>query len=498
MNTFFEKYLSKIPMYAVVGGTLTLLITSALAVSFFNGLSFSPLALVASAAVFVGAGVGASWLLGKLYGVPSHINSAAITALILTLLFTPTLDPAVLLQYAFIAVLAQASKYVLTFRGRHIFNPAAVATFIGGAVLQLQFASWWVGTPVLFVPLLITAFLVLYKTRQLALGGLFVAIAVALVTLGGALRGENFIEAAIVALTSWPILFAAGFMLSEPLTLPPRKWQKLTVAAVAAIIVGLPFHVGGFYSSPEFAIVIGNIVAFGLAFSHRRRMQLTLKKKVALTPTSYEFTFATDHPVAFEPGQYLELSLPHAKQDLRGTRRSFSITSLPNERHIKLGIKFYEPGSTFKKKLLSLEPGATLHSTGITGDFVLPASPNEKLLFIAGGIGITPFISHVLAGASQGEQRDITLLYFVRNPQEAAYKEVLDASGINVHYFVAKNATPGFTMAPYLTAEVLEKYAPDSSSRIAYVSGPAPMVAATKKLLKHKVKRLHTDYFSGY
>lgn len=483
-------------MYAVVGGSLFLLIMSALAVAFFNGVSFSPLAVVASTAVFSGIGIIVSWLLGKLYGVPSHLRSAGITGLILALIFSPTLDPAILLQYGFIAVLAQVSKYILTYKGRHIFNPAAIAALLGGAVLQLQFASWWVATPVLFVPLVITAFLVLYKTRQLAMGGLFVAIAIMLVTLSGVLRGESFVEIATIAFTSWPIIFVAGFMLSEPLTLPPRKWQKLVVAGVAAIILALPFQIGSFYSSPEFALIIANIVAFGLAFKHRRSIVLTLKEKTALTPTTYEFVFNTNRAVAFEPGQYIELTLPHAKQDMRGIRRSFSITSVPNERQIKLGIKFYEPSSTYKKQLLSLEAGAKVFTTGITGDFVLPKDTIEKLLFIAGGIGITPFISQILA--SNDQNRDITVLYFARSPEEVAYKGILDESSANVLYFVAENDGGEFKKAAFMSQDVLKEYVADANERIAFVSGPAPMVAATKTLLLTKSKKVHTDYFSGY
>lgn len=496
MKTFFEKYLSKVPMYAVVGGALFLLVASALAVSFFDGVSFKPLALIASLATFGGVSMAVSWVLGKLYGIPPHLRSAGITALILTLLFTPSLDGPVLLQYAFIAALAQASKYILTFKGRHVFNPAAVAAYIGGAVLQLQFASWWIATPVLFIPLLITSFLVLYKTRQLAMGGLFIAIAISVVTVSGVLRGEAIFDILVVAAASWPIIFVAGFMLSEPLTLPPKKSQKLIVASVVALLVALPFHVGSFYSSPEFALIVGNLVAFVLGYAHRRSTTLTLKEKIQLTPTSYEFVFSTGHPVAFEAGQYIELTLPHAKQDMRGTRRAFSVTSVPNERQVKLGIKFYEPSSTFKKHLLTLEEGAIVHTTGITGDFTLPAQTNEKLLFIAGGIGITPFISHIASSA--GEGRDITVLYFIRSPQEAAYKTMLDASEATVHYFVAEGVSNRFAGQPFMTQDVLGEYVPDAAQRIAYVSGPAPMVAATKTLLQKTTKKVHTDYFSGY
>lgn len=491
-----EKTLTKIPMYTLVAGGLSVLVASALVLSLADTLAFDAGALALSLAVFTVASAGASYGLGKAYGVPSHLRSSLITALILTLLFTPSLDPGVLTQYTFIAVIAQASKYVLTVRRRHIFNPAAVGALIGGAVLQLQFASWWIATPVLFVPLFIAAFLVLYKTRELALGGIFISTAVAVVALGGLLRGEGLLEALAAALLSWPIIFVAGFMLSEPLTLPPRHWQKLVIGAVVAAIVALPFHIGGFYSSPEFALVIGNLLALVLAFRHRRAVSLTFKEQRQLTPTSKEFIFELDHPAVFEPGQYIELTLPHRGQDIRGTRRSFSITSTPGERELRLGIKFYNPSSTFKQQLLQLEEGTVVQSTGITGDFVLPRDPKEKLLLIAGGIGITPFISHILA--NQTRQRDIILLYFTVSPDEAAYQEIINNSSAVVHNFVATNVRDGFVVSPILTDDILEKYVPDLDERHAYISGPPVMITSVKHLLQGRAKHIKTDYFSGY
>jgi ferredoxin-NADP reductase len=424
--------------------------------------------------------------------VHSHLYSALITAHILTLLFTPTTDAATLLQYALIAVFAQASKFIITYKGRHIFNPAAFGAFLGG-LMQLQFASWWIGSPTFIVIVALTAFAVLYKTRQLALGIMFVVLSTFIISVATVLRGEPL---DLLVITSWPTVFLAGFMLSEPLTLPPRKWQKLTVGAVVAIITSLPLHIGWFYSSPEFALLVGNALAFGLAFRQRRGLQLVLTAKKELTPTTHEFVFTSPTPIAFQAGQYIEVTLPHKGQDLRGIRRSFSITNEPHKNEISLGVKFYEPSSTFKQALKALPLNTSLQTTGISGDFVLPNNTSQKLLFIAGGIGVTPFISHIRATATEG--RDITLLYFMHDPSEAAYKNELDASGAHVHYLVAQDASAGFDTVPRFSDEILQQYAPDAAERLAYISGPPAMVAAAKRILAGKVKGIKTDYFSGY
>lgn len=492
MRAYIESILTRIPMYILVGGALAVLIAVAFACSLFGAVGFTPMALIASFAVFNIVGVGVSYGLGKLYGVHSHLHSALITAHILTLLFTPTTDVATLLQYALIAVFAQASKFIITYKGRHIFNPAALGAFLGG-LAQLQFASWWIGSPTFIAIVAVTALAVLYKTRQLTLGVLFVALSTLIISVATVLRGEPL---DVMVITSWPTVFLAGFMLSEPLTLPPRKWQKLTVAAVVAVITSLPFHIGWFYSSPEFALLIGNAIAFGLAFKQRRGLSLVLTARRELTPTTHEFIFTSPTPITFEAGQYIEMTLPHKGQDLRGTRRSFSITNEPGKHEISLGVKFYEPSSSFKQALKTLPLNTAVQTTGISGDFVLPKNAGQKLLFIAGGIGVTPFLSHIRTTATEG--RDITLLYFMRDPSEAAYKKELDASGAKVHYLAAQDATAGFETVPRFTPEALQHYVPDAAERVTYISGPPAMVAGAKRILAGKVAGIKTDYFSGY
>lgn len=466
-------------MYPLIGVSLAILALVAAIAALFGAVSFSPLAVLASILVFTGVSVLSSLGLGKLYGVYPHLPSAVITAFILAMLFNPTLSPLMLAQYALIALVAQASKYVIAHKRRHIVNPAAFGAFVGG-LLQLQFASWWIGSPVFATFVAIAGFLILYKTRQLLTASVFLGISLTIFTLSGV--------PIVTAVLSYPLLFFAGFMLSEPLTLPPKRWQRLTVAAAMALIVSLPFNILFFYSSPEFAIVAGNILAFALAFKWRKGLQLTLVRRTPLSATAVEYAFATPAPAYFEAGQYVELTVPHSKFDSRGVRRYFSVTSAPRTNELTLGIKFYQPSSTFKQALSALPLGSSVQATGITGGFTLPRDPKQKLLFVAGGIGITPFISHIQSLGQQ--QRDITLLYFVNSEQEKAYSDLLGVSNVTVHYFVGSSSK--------LTSEIVQEYVTDASSRVAYVSGPPAMVASSKQVLRGTVKSIKADYFSGY
>ena len=485
MRQMVDRYLNKVPMYPVVGIALGILIGTALVLSTFGQLSFSPIALIACLITFLGASVAASLGFSKLYGVQPHLPSAAITALILTLVFTPSLQTVTILQFAFIAVVAQASKYVITYRRRHIVNPAAFGALIGG-VLQLQFASWWVGTPALLVPLCVAALIVIYKTREMLLAGTYLATCLILLFMTGV--------PIWIAVASYPVIFLAGFMLSEPLTLPPFAWQKIVVAVAVGVLTALPFHVGSFYSSPELALIIGNLVAFGLAFKYRTGLSLRLRARHSLTPNITEFEFESPTSVHVVAGQYIELTLPHAKPDIRGLRRMFSLTSKPNESVLTIAVKFSDQGSSFKRQLEQLKVGSKIHTTGIRGDFTLPTSADDKLLFIAGGIGITPFISHLRSLTSP---RDIVLLYFVRSPQDTAYKDFLDASNITVHYFYQDGSDTEASKTS-LDDTILQTYVTDVRKRTAYVSGAPAMVDSTKTVLRGKVRRVRTDYFTGY
>src|SRR5690606_21264831 len=123
----------------------------------------------------------------------------------------------------------------------------------------------------------------------------------------------------------------------------------------------------------------------------RHNVRLTLKEKRKLGPNMREFVFTPNRPPSFKPGQYMEWTVPPIGADSRGNRRTFTIASSPTEPDVRLGVRFYERPSTFKRTLSQLVPGQTIMAGHIAGDFVLPADASQKLVFIASGIGITPF-----------------------------------------------------------------------------------------------------------
>ena len=502
MRRLLDRFTGKVTMYRMVLVLLALTTALALVLSLAGQLAFPTVDLLASAVVAVAVTVATSWLFALILRVKPHPESSLITGFLLFFLFYPSSAVDDLLSVALAATIASASKYLLAIRGRHIFNPAAIGAVVV-SLLGLNFAVWWVATGVLLPLVAIGAFLVLYRSRRLPLGLLFVVIATTIVVVRQVLDGAGTGEALALAFTSFPIVFFAGFMLSEPLTLPPRRWQQLVVAALVAVLFAVPFSVGPVFSSPELALVLGNIVAF--AFGQRRGIRLEFVGKRRLTPTSWELSLQPSRPVSFAAGQYLELTVPHRGADFRGSRRIFSISSAPTtDGPLTVALSVPQKPSSFKRAFLDLEPGSRIRATGIGGDFTLPRDPTTPIVLVAGGIGITPFASQLAHDHAVGAKRDVVVVYAVRDNEELGYSDLLATSGVPV--VLVSPTLPrdlpdhwSWAGSGRITGELLESAVPTLADRHAFVSGPPGLVADIRSALRTRgVKRISADYFSGY
>ncbi|MFT2162181.1 hypothetical protein, partial [Pseudomonas putida] len=84
----------------------------------------------------------------------------------------------------------------------------------------------------------------------------FLGVAIPLLLVYLALNGVDFVSS-LVLLLSWPLLFFAGIMLTEPLTLPPRKWHMYVEAVIVAILFVVPIKIGEFETNPAVALLVG-------------------------------------------------------------------------------------------------------------------------------------------------------------------------------------------------------------------------------------------------
>lgn len=495
-----DRMLGRIPMYLLVIVGLVTIEALALALGVAGALAIDPLALLASNGVLLATSWIGSEVLARAFRVRPHTPSWIITALLLAVVLEPTLDPAGLLGLAFAAAVAAASKYVIAWRGRHVANPAAVGALVAG-LLELAFPSWWIGTGLLLPLVALFALAILHRTRHLPMGLVYVLVGAGITVARMLSFGLDAGTALSLAFASAPLVFAAGFMLSEPLTLPPRRWQRVLVAVVAAVITTVPFTLGPLHSTPELGLVVAGIIGF--AFGQRRGLRLELVATRRLSPTAWEFRFRSARPLRVVPGQYLELTVPHPRPDAAGTRRVFSVAST-HDRELTVGVRIREESSTFKRALLALEPGSRVHATGVWGDFALPRDPRAKVAFVAAGIGVTPFIAQLQTLSAQGRAADAVLVYAVRSADELAYRDEIAATGCRVAVLSPEDPgdlPPGWTWLgdDALTAEAVRTAIPDAADRTVLLSGaPADVARLRADLRRAGVRRIRTDVFLGY
>ena len=160
-------------LYALFGIWLVALAEAALGV-----LPFGPVEMVASLAFLGGVAFLTNALFARVFRVPSNGESVYITVLILALIISPpdAFDFAAYLPLgAWAAVLAMASKYIVAYRHKHVFNPAALAVLLTALALD-QTASWWVGTAWLVVPTLLGGLFVARELRRLDLVFAFLVV----------------------------------------------------------------------------------------------------------------------------------------------------------------------------------------------------------------------------------------------------------------------------------------------------------------------------------
>ncbi|MBS1907089.1 MAG: flavodoxin reductase [Actinobacteria bacterium] len=493
--------LGRLSMYRLTLCALLALAAIAVVLSAVGAISPTPLDILATLALLMLATFCTDVVAQALLHTPRRIESSLITALILLFVVQPGANPDQVGGIALAGVIASVSKYLLVWRGRHLLNPAAVGATVL-TITGLGFSAWWVGTPSLAIPVIVLGLLVLWRTERIRVVLLFVAVyaAVSIVrfSVQSAAAGLTVEPGALLTsvLLQSPVLFLGAFMLSEPLTLPSRRWQQLLVAVVVGALAGWPISLGIITLGQERALLIGNLLAAVLV--GRAGIRLSLVRRRAVTPTVQELTFRARRPFRFAPGQYLELQVPHRRPDSRGTRREFSLVSTPAELpFVRIAYREAERSSSCKRALGALQADDTLTATGVWGDFVLPTA-DAPVLLIAAGIGVTPFVSQL--GAH--ERANAVVVLIASSAQECAYLHELGGSGARILVVTpdrpsALPAGAEWAGGARLDADLLRSLVPDLDRRHAYVSGPPRLIAQLAPALRG-AHRVTTDAFAGY
>lgn len=482
--TLLGRFVNNTTMYRLMLYYLLAIHAAVVFLSVTGALPYDPVNFVLQSTVLVGASKIANMFFAKLSRAKQNLESDGITALILALIVGPFDTTQNLGFLITLSVLAMASKYAMVAHRKHIFNPAALAVLASGLILG-KGASWWAGNQQLLPVIVIGGIIVLAKTKRVPLFTGFVLVYVfSHILFGGA------ISAYLLPPAMWFFVFV---MLIEPLTSPSLRNSQIAFGAiVAAAYISLPRVIPGFSYGLETSLLIGNVFAH-LVSTVANTPMVFVKKQMAAKDT-WSLSFKPEGVFHFIPGQYFEWTLPHSKFDARGFRRYFTIVSAPEEKLVTIAAKFAEKGSSFKKAMLNLKSGDRMMASGPYGDFTLPQSESQKLCFIAGGIGVTPFASMIGHLISKGQKRDIVLLYSNKTVQDIAFKKLFDSAkhlGINVLYVNTEKDG-------YIDKKTIKEVR-DYKDRTFYISGPSAMVHSFKSMLRELgVKNIKTDFFPGY
>lgn len=235
-------------------------------------------------------------------------------------------------------------------------------------------------------------------------------------------------------------------------------------------------------------------------------MKLKARKEIA----EGTMAFLLEKPAGFEfkPGQAMEVKLNNPPEtDSEGNARAFSIASAPHESDIMFATRMRD--TAMKRCLRKIPLGTELEVDGPWGDLKLHGRAQRPAVFLAGGIGITPFRSMTLDAAKNKLPHKIWLFYSNRRPEDAAFLDDL---------MRAEKENPNFKLIATMTEmekskrewngkrgvvdrAMLKEAIPDLNEPMFYLAGPGGMLNAMKQLLLDSGVNeddIRAEEFAGY
>ena len=227
-------------------------------------------------------------------------------------------------------------------------------------------------------------------------------------------------------------------------------------------------------------------------------MILTLINKIQRSTDCFSFLFQPESDISWKAGQYMKFTLIHENPDDRSVSRFFTISSAPYEKNIMVTTKFAgEKSSTFKKALFGLERNQTITAYPPQGEFII-TDFSGSYVFIAGGIGVTPFRSILLDLDHEKllNSVEIYLLYSSKN-NEVIFKDEFDLLANRNRSFKVR-----YIIDPErCSTDIIKVAVPYFMEKIYFISGPPGLVKSIEEdLLKEDIgkENIKLDYFPGY
>jgi ferredoxin-NADP reductase len=233
-----------------------------------------------------------------------------------------------------------------------------------------------------------------------------------------------------------------------------------------------------------------------------------LLRRVEVAEGTLAFHFEKPSQFDFKPGQSADLTLSNPPEtDAEGNTRTFSIASCPFEGQLMFASRMRD--TAFKRSLKKIPLGTEVKIDSPMGSFALHKNSAKAAVFLAGGIGITPFLS-ILGQADHDRLRHkLHLFYSNRRPEDTPFLETLQMlEKSNPHFQLISTMTEmshskmewqGET--GLINQEMLTRHLTGLQGPIFYVAGPPAMVAAMRQMLvgaNVDEDDIRTEDFAGY
>jgi ferredoxin-NADP reductase len=236
--------------------------------------------------------------------------------------------------------------------------------------------------------------------------------------------------------------------------------------------------------------------------------EVILKGREDLAEGTVAFHFAKPAGFSFKPGQAVDIALLNPPAEANSTHRIFSLVSAPFEEELAVATRMRE-NSAFKRTLNTLPPGAQVKLKGPLGIMTLHEDGARAAVFIAGGIGITPFMSMLRQAAHDRLAHRLFLLYSNRRPEDAAFLAELQALERQNENFrllatmtdMDKSARAWHGEQGMVDEDRVKRFVGAAAAPIYYLAGPPVMVDAMSAVLSRAGVQdddVRSEEFYGY
>ncbi|MDP1853200.1 MAG: FAD-dependent oxidoreductase [Candidatus Omnitrophota bacterium] len=233
-------------------------------------------------------------------------------------------------------------------------------------------------------------------------------------------------------------------------------------------------------------------------------VKVILRERIKRAPTVESFRFAVEEKISFLPGQFCQVIFDEKNPSDKELNKFLSLSSSPTKDYLEVTKRLSE--SRFSQKLDSLKPKDEVLLKIPLGTCIFK-DEYKRVIFLIGGIGITPVASIIEYIMDKNLDTDVTLVYSNGREEEIAFKKELDAwqkinKNLKVFYTVTELAPKDKTILySRINKDVLSKNVCDVPACVNFIFGPPKMVEAMENLClelgccKDNVK---TEKFIGY